>query len=286
MCKRKKITIEEESYPQGLRDIKDPPKELFCLGNLELFNKPSVSIVGSRKTSFYGRWVAKELGKRIARNNITVVSGLAMGIDTCAHESAIKFKGSTIAVLGAGLDYPYPKGNLNLRKEIEKEGLVITEYEDYIRPTKFTFPRRNRIISGISKATIVVEGGINSGAVITAELAGDQGRAVYAVPGNINSENSMGTNKLIKDGATPLVFLDDIIYDLGFSPENEENEYEKLSEKEKKIIDILRKHGEININQIYRIIGKKPEEINGTLTVLEIKGVIFCTMGKIFLAKK
>ncbi len=279
------IDIEDESYPDLLREISDPPQKLFCVGNISLLKNRKIAVVGSRKASPYGKWAAIELSKRISNNGITVVSGLAIGIDSCSHSASVEQIGSTIAVLGAGLNCKYPVSNAKLRRIIEEKGLVVTEYEDDIKPTKYTFPRRNRIISGMSEAIVVVEGGVNSGAVITAELAAEQGRVVYAIPGNINSEFSMATNKLIRDGATPLVFFDDILYDLGIKPKFEAESYDGLSEIEFKIVKILKEEGEVDINELYRRMGNDINKINGIISVLEIKGIIFSTMGKIFLAK-
>ena len=281
----KVIRIHDEIYPQLLREIKDPPEKLYCIGNMELLKKTMVGIVGSRRSSAYGRWAAKALGENLSKNNITVVSGLAVGIDSCAHTGAVEYEGSTIAVLGAGLDARYPATNLKLRKIIEENGLVLTEYEEGALPTKYTFPRRNRIISGLSQATVVVEGGVNSGAVITAELAAEQGRMVYAIPGNINNEYSLATNKLIKDGAIPLIFFDDLIYDLGQMPVLQIDAIKKLSAEERKILEILRKEGEMNVNEIQKKTSSDIREINGMISVLEIKGLVFSSMGKVFLAK-
>ncbi len=280
------INMSDEKYPENLRNIPDPPKTLYFKGKMDLLNNKMVAVVGSRKSSAYGRWVAKELAQRLSMCNITVVSGLAVGIDTCAHSAAVGSQGSTIAVLGAGMDIRYPVQNLKLRREIEEKGLVLTEYQEGHGPAKYTFPRRNRIISGLAEAVVVVEGGVNSGAIITAEIGGNQGKLVYAVPGNINNEYSIGANKLIRDGAIPLVFLDDIIYDLGLIPAEEKVRNLNLSEEENKLINILRKEGEVDINQIYKKMGNDIQKINGIISVLEIKGIIFSSLGKIFLAKR
>ncbi len=281
-----KINIQDVEYPEILRRINNPPENLYYKGRLNLLKNKMVAIVGSRKSSAYGRWVAKELAERLSMCNLTVVSGLAVGIDTCAHSGAVGNFGSTVAVLGAGLDIRYPTQNLKLRDEIEEKGLVLTEYEEGQPPAKYTFPQRNRIISGLAEAIVVVEGGINSGAIITAEIGVNQGKQVYAVPGNINNEYSIGTNKLIRDGAIPLVLLDDIIYDLGLMPAEEKARSENLSEVEKKVINILRNEGEMDINEIYNKMDNDNSEINGIITVLEIKGIVFSSLGKIFLAKR
>ena len=198
------INIESEEYPKKLKEIYEPPLKLFVLGNKKLLNQKSVAIVGCRKPTEYGKTVAFKFSKGISENGINIVSGLASGIDTYAHLGAISPNnyGKTIAVLGNGLDEIYPKRNIELAKKIiQSGGCIITEYQIGIRPEKQNFPRRNRIISGLSKGVLIVEAGEKSGALITADFALEQGRDVFAIPGNIFNETSVGTNNLIKQGA-------------------------------------------------------------------------------------
>lgn len=200
----KKITIGDKKYPKLLRQIYDPPKCLYILGNIEILNNPSVAIVGCRDATEYGKKAAKYFAYNLAKENINIVSGLAKGIDSFAHIGALQAKGKTIAVIGNGLDVIYPKENEELAKQIVRSGgTIISEYPLGTKPQKENFPARNRIISGLCNSVIVVEAKEKSGALITADFAVEQGKNVYAVPGNINSINSVGTNNLIKDGAMP-----------------------------------------------------------------------------------
>ncbi len=281
---KRKITIDDEIYPKLLKEIENPPKALYGMGNWELLKNRKVAIVGSRKTTDYGRWVSRTLGEKLSKVNVTVVSGLAVGIDKEAHLGAVKGEGSTIAVLGAGLDINYPAANREIRKIIEQKGLVLTEFEDHIKADRFNFPKRNRIISGLCEKTVVVEGGAKSGAVLTAEIAAEQNREVYAVPGNINSTCSLGTNKLIKDGCTPLVILDELILDLELNP-LAPFDNSNFGQEELKIMEIVRKEGSIEINKLHRVLKMDIAKINGIITVLEIKGAVFTALGKIFVAK-
>ena len=186
---------------------------LYSKGNLKNINNESVAIVGSRMASIYGKKNAYYFSYELAKRNVNIVSGLAKGIDSYSHIGALKAKGKTIAVIGCGIDKIYPKENEKLYHEILKnDGLIISEYIVGTRPEKTNFPRRNRIISGISDAIIVVEAGAKSGSLITANHAINQGKEVWAIPGNINLANSVGTNELIKDGANVLTKLGDIIW--------------------------------------------------------------------------
>ena len=194
-------------YPENLRNIYDMPVVFYAIGNLERLRERSVAIVGARQCSEYGRYVARELAKDIVGNGVNVVSGLAMGIDAEAHMGA---GGNTVAVLGSGINVVYPKDNVGLAKEIvRKGGVIMTEYPIGEKPERLNFPNRNRLISGLAEAVIVVEAGERSGSLITADFALEQGKEVYAVPGNITSPTSVGTNQLIYDGAVPIVDLKD-----------------------------------------------------------------------------
>ncbi len=278
----KKVYINEENYPVMLREIKDPPKVLYYAGDLSLTGKTCVAVVGSRRASDYGRWAAGELGRRIAESGGAVVSGMAAGIDTCAHWGAIE---STIAVLGCGIDICFPRSNLKLRDRIASGGLILSEYPPGTSPTKFTFPKRNRIVSGLSKATVVVQAPNTSGALITAELAADQGRSVYAVPGNINSEYHFGSNKLLRDGAMPLVVFDDLLEDLGLSGKKHILIEENFGEDEKTVLRTLAQYGEMTADQLCTAAGLDPASAAGLVTILEMKGAVYSCLGKIFIAK-
>ncbi len=203
----KYINIFDDEYPLLLKKIYDAPIVLFYKGNIELISKRCIAVVGAREPTSYGKSMAYNIGKSISQTGRIVVSGLAVGIDEMAHFGALP---NTIAVIGSGLDIRYPKENEWLYKKIENNGLILSEYVVGTRPNKYTFPARNRIISGLSEGVIVVQAGIRSGALITAEFAMENGRDVYAVPGNINVLQSEGVNKLIKDGAYLYTMVEDL----------------------------------------------------------------------------
>ena len=208
----KRITIESEKYPELLKQIYDPPKGLYIMGNIDILNNPSIAIVGCREATEYGKKAATYFAYNLAKQNINIVSGLAKGIDSFSHIGALQANGKTIAVIGSGLDIIYPKENAYLAKRIlEQGGAIVSEYPLGTKPQKEHFPARNRIISGLSQAVLVVEAKEKSGSLITADFAMEQGKEVFAVPGNINSLNSVGTNNLIKDGATPVSNYSDIL---------------------------------------------------------------------------
>ena len=196
------ISIEDKQYPNILKEIYDPPICLYIRGNNEILNNESISIVGCRKATDYGRKVARDFAYNISKRDINIISGLAIGIDSEAHLGAVEANKKTIAVLGNGLDTIYPKENINLSQKIlDSGGAIISEYPLGIKPKKENFPARNRIISGMSNGLLVVEAKEKSGTLITVDFALEQGRDVFVVPGNIVSENSVGTNDLIKQGA-------------------------------------------------------------------------------------
>ena len=208
-----KINMNSKYYPERLRNIDDPPKELYCLGNLELLNyKNNIAMIGSRNCSSYGERAAKDFAYNLAKEDICIVSRLAKGIDSFSHIGALNAKGKTIAVLGSGLDNIYPKENIKLVEEIiNNNGLVISEYPLGTKPLKYHFPARNRIISGLSDSILVVEARRNSGTNITVGFALEQGKDVFVIPGNIYSKTSDGTNFLITEGAIPVLSYKDIL---------------------------------------------------------------------------
>lgn len=206
---------EDEEFPSLLQEISDPPVVLYALGKLELLNRQKVAIVGSRSATTYGRRVARTLGKQLSWSDVTVVSGLALGIDTEAHQGALKGSGSTIAVLGCGLDVIYPRQNRELFHEIRRQGLILTEYLLNTKPEGFRFPARNRIIAGISQGVAVVEAARKSGSLITAQLGLDFNREIFAVPGQIDSYKSEGAHWLLQQGAQLIMGAEDVLNTLG-----------------------------------------------------------------------
>ncbi|MCX5678393.1 MAG: DNA-processing protein DprA [Candidatus Omnitrophica bacterium] len=210
----RKITIDDAEYPKLLRNIHKPPKQLYVNGSLLETDEVAVALVGSRRASLYGLEMSEKLGYELASRGVTVVSGMARGIDTAAHRGALKAKGRTIAVMGSGHGHIYPSQNKKLYEEIVKQGAVLTEFENDMEPLAYNFPQRNRIISGLSLGVVVIEAAKDSGALITASLAAEQGREVFALPGKISSSTSSGTNSLIKDGARLVQSVDDILEEL------------------------------------------------------------------------
>ena len=286
-----RITMESDEYPDSLREIQGSPRELYCIGDISLLKTPCAAIVGSRRYTIYGRQTALMIGKMLAGRGITVVSGMAKGIDSFAHQGALsKQEGKTIAVLGTAIGKPYPASNAALMEEIEEKGLVISEYPPDFPGSQYGFPARNRIISGLSKSVIVVEAGLKSGSLITAQIAGDQGKTVFAVPGNINSQFSIGTNLLIRDGAYPLVVVDDVIREMGVQSlnrgtfgEDQEGFPVEMDDDEKKLYSEIRQEQGISPDALSEKMELPISKINGILTVMEIKGAIMMCSGRIFL---
>ena len=279
------IKKEDKTYPKLLKNIPDPPEKLYCIGDVGLLEGKKLAAVGSRKCSEYGKTTAMRIGDACARYDVALVSGMAKGIDSFAHIGALKAGGKTIAVLGCGVDICYPRENRKLYEQIAEKGLLISELPPGKEPMPYTFPMRNRIISGISDATCVVEAGTGSGALITAERAAVQGRDVFAVPGNINSHYSLGTNKLLTDGAIPIAVIDDIFTGMGISPVLSRYETDSLGDDEKDVYRTIKENGEVTVDFLCRTLNKPPAFINGIIAVLEIKGLIADNLGKIFIAK-
>lgn len=208
------INISDDNYPVKLKNIYAPPITIFAKGDISLLNSKSIAIVGSREPSKYGIYVAEKFSKELSKEGITIVSGLARGIDTFAHVGALSSFGKTIAVLGSGIDVVYPKENAKYYREISEKGLIISEYIVGTAPEFKNFPQRNRIISGLSDGVLVVEARKNSGTMITTDFALEQGKELYVIPGNITSNLSAGTNNLIKEGAKLVTDVYEILEDL------------------------------------------------------------------------
>lgn len=280
-----RMTSGQPVYPALLKEIRDYPKELYYIGDPKLLEEKCVSVVGSRKTNQYGRSTAYSFGKALGQRGITVVSGMAVGIDTCAHEGALQEKGNTAAVLACGLDLCYPPRNRELKGKIESAGIVLSEYPPGTAAQRYYFPQRNRIISGLSPLTVVVQAGNRSGALITAELAADQGRDVGAVPGNIDSEYNLGSNKLLREGAFALTGVQDLLEASGVSVLSEPEAERLLSDEEKQLYFLLCSHGEMSLDQLAFYLKKPVNEVGSLAIVMEMKGIVFSAMGKVFIAK-
>ncbi|MDR3242922.1 MAG: DNA-processing protein DprA [Clostridiales Family XIII bacterium] len=282
----RRVDIDCGDYPPLLKEIPDPPKQLYYRGDLSIASEIAVAVVGARKASEYGKWVSFHLSRTLAEHGAVVVSGMAAGVDSCAHKGALAAKGKTIAVLGCGVDICYPASNRKLMAEIIENGLVVSEYPPGTGARAYAFPLRNRIISGLSVGTVVAEAGNRSGSLITAERAAEQGRCVYAVPGNINIPSSIGCNKLIQDGATPIAFLDDVVSDLKLRCEStNDRRVQALGEDERALYEAVRLGGEVSMDELCEILKKTPQYVCGLVTVLEMKGVLYSAIGKVFVAK-
>ncbi len=205
------ITLADPDYPRPLRGLAVPPPVLYLLGDYQERDELAIALVGTRRSTPYGRMVAEQLARGLAERGLTVVSGLALGIDTAAHRGALSAGGRTIAVLGSGFARPYPQQNLRLMREIAASGAVFSEFPLQTEPDRWNFPRRNRIISGLSRGVVVVEAPEKSGALITARLALDQGREVFAVPGRITDEASRGAHRLLREGAKLVETVEDVL---------------------------------------------------------------------------
>ncbi len=286
------LTIKDEEYPKILREIFDPPLVLYYAGKVDTLNKPAVSIVGARKSSPYGRAVAERLASELALRGLTIVSGLARGIDSVGHWGALK-GGRTIAVLGSGLGRVYPRENLPLFEKIAENGVVLSEYPSKAPPLGFHFPLRNRIISGLSLALVVIEATRKSGSLISARLALEENREVMAVPGNITSELSQGVNLLIKTGAKLVEDWRDVVEELP-SPLREEllredgkeiREAPVLTREEQKIYDLLRPDDLTSIDELAEQSELSVSELLYILLNLEIRDLVAQKPGKLFQRK-
>lgn len=280
----KSITYYEDEYPKKLKNYDDAPFTLFYKGNILPLNEGyNISIVGSRKYSNYGKDVTKIICSDLCANNINIISGMAKGIDTFAHESALENEGYTCAVLGSGLDIVYPKENLRIFNKIGKNGSVISEFLPGTPPYSHNFPLRNRIISALSDIIIVIEAGEKSGSLITANLALEQGKEVMAVPGSIFSYESKGTNKLIKDGAFPLTCTNDIFNLIGIEMKNQKNTTVRAfnSEMHKGIYSIIN-DSPLHINDIIRITNIDIKQLYEVLFEMQIKNEILCLSGNYY----
>jgi DNA processing protein len=271
------ITLNDREYPPLLKEIHDYPVVLFIRGNIKSLKMPALAIVGSRKFSNYGQKVAYNLSRACAEAGIAIISGLALGIDASAHRAALDADGITIGVLGCGLDRVYPVSNFQLGKEmIEKGGAIVSEFPIGTPPMKYNFPARNRIIAGLSAGTLVVEAAEQSGALITAYQALEYNREVFAVPGNIDSIQSAGTNKLIQNGAKMVLSPEDIFAELNIEVKKSETKAKEMfpeSEDEKKVVVTL-SSGKKLVDEIIAETGLNVIAINTSLTTLEMKGVV------------
>ena len=289
------INKEDSRYPALLKEIPDAPEKIYVLGELPLdppptslrIGNPKIAIVGTRKATDQGKIIAKKIAEKLTNLGVIIVSGLAMGIDTAAHEGAIAANGKTIAVLANGLDKIYPAQNENLAKKIlELNGAIISEYEPEKPALEHQFLERNRIVSGLSVATIVIEAPERSGSIVTARLAAEQGREVFVFPGPANHPNYTGSHKLIRDGARLVSSIEDILEDLNINQiSNIKNQNDKSKFKNKinnikdenqlLVFEIIEKAGRpLNIDKIIEITKLEPQIANQAIAFLTIQGII------------
>ena len=292
------ITIDSEYYPELLRNISSPPNVLYYRGKLTNLNDYlCIAMVGTRKATYYGKECAHSLAKELSATGIVIVSGLALGIDAKSHEGALKGIAPTVAIIGCGVDITYPQANSSLMNSIMQNGMVISEYPLGVGPEKYHFPERNRIISGICQGTLVVEADFKSGSLITAKSAIEQNRDVFAVPGNINSTYSKGTNYLLKDGAHFVTTAEDILSFYRFDypelltkniPAYKEPEVRSNPTKGSPQEKILKAIGEENVHTdtICRLTGLDMGTVNSSLLWMELSGTVVKLPGGFYTTPK
>ncbi len=288
------LTIFDSDYPENLKSIPDAPVVLYVKGEIPKTTDLSIAIVGSRKASIYGLNLAKEFATKLSESGFVVVSGLARGIDSSAHQGVLNARGRTIAVMGSGLANIYPKENKNLFEAISMSGAVISEYPLNTEPLAFNFPRRNRIISGLSLAVLIIEAAQKSGALITADCALEQGRDVFAIPGKIDSPTSKGVNELIKQGAKLVTCVEDIIEEINqeivnlcANDKKEIKEFtnpgilDNLSESEKSLVENISKEP-VSLEELIGLSKMELNLVTATLLKLEMRKLVRQLPGKMF----
>jgi DNA processing protein len=270
------LTWEDPAYPQSLLTINDPPPVLYVMGELSFEDAWAVAMVGTRTASVYGREAARVLASDLARAGVTIVSGLARGIDAQAHRAALDAGGRTVAVLGSGVDIIYPWEHRKLAEEISGRGALVSEYGLGTKPEASNFPPRNRIISGLSRGVIVVEAGDQSGALITADFAAEQGREVFAVPGGIFQRGSRGTNRLIRDGAQPVLSANDVLEVLNMTAVAEHVEAQMLLPTDATEAVLLQQLSDdpAHVDEVGQAAGLPIATVSSTLALMELKGLV------------
>lgn len=272
----------DENFPANLKGLAHMPPVLFIRGEIKEGDQESVAVVGTRRPSHYGMQVSENLAQELASAGVTVVSGLARGIDTYAHKGALNAGGRTIAVLGCGIDVCYPPENRQLCEAIVRQGAVISEYPLGMEPLAMNFPKRNRIISGLSKAVVAIEAGERSGVLNTCAWAKEQERVVFAVPGRIGDERSIGTNRLIHNGARILTATGDILSLLGVKAAAMPLKEVVLADEERPVLELI-KNEPVHIDEISEALGMPMQQLLNLLFLLEVKGIIKQLPGKFFI---
>ena len=276
------ITLADESYPRALLEIADPPAVLYAHGRADLLQRPALAIVGSRNASAQGESNAGHFARALSDAGLTIVSGLALGIDAAAHRGGLAGAGSTIAVLGTGVDVVYPNRNAELAAEIARRGLLISEFALGTPAIAHNFPRRNRLISGLARGCLIVEAAIASGSLITARCAADQGRDVFAIPGSIHSPLAKGCHALIKSGAKLVESADDVLAELaGFQPIARASTLAAAPSADTGLLAVMG-HDPVDVDSLCERAGLSPEEVTSQLLRLELDGRVTALPGGLY----
>ncbi len=275
------VRYQDPEFPQNLKELAYCPPVLFARGEVREEDRLAIAVVGTRRLSPYGRQISEKLAQELAQHGVTVVSGLARGVDTWAHRGALKAGGRTLAVLGCGVDVYYPPENRKLYDEISEHGAVLSEFSLGMEPLAMNFPKRNRIVSGLARGIVAVEAGERSGVLNTAAWAADQGRDVFAVPGRIGDRNSVGTNRLLHDGARIVTSVEDILQELGVALHLEERARIPVAEDEKPVLDFL-SGDPLHVDEICQGLGMPVSKLLSVLMQLEVKGLVRQLPGKLF----
>ena len=269
------LKIDNKKYPERLRNIKNPPQELYVLGDETILSNKGIAIIGSRCYTEYGKKYATKFSKELSEQNLTIISGMALGIDSFAHTACLSVGGKTIAVLGSGFNYIYPEENKELfYKIISNGGAVITEFKPNIVPNSKNFPIRNRIVSGLSCGVLVIEAAYRSGTSITAGLAKEQGKKVFCIPSNLDRTKGIGTNNIIKEGANLITCTNDILEELNLEKIQENNERKIIIPPEYINIYNAIESEATNINIICKKLKTDISQINASLMLMELEGYI------------
>lgn len=284
------INIEDKEYPEQLKTISNPPKKIYVLGNEKILKDKSIAIIGSRNCTPYGELEAFKFSEQLTKQGLVITSGMAVGIDSYAHKGCISQNGKTIAVLGSGFNHIYPKENAELFKRIiETGGAVISEYAPSVEPSSDKFRKRNRIVSGLSIATLIIEAEYRSGTTITARYAKEQGKPVFCIPNSIENNKGVGTNEMLKNGALLATNINDILLKCNMSKTANEKEDKnliepkiKVSKKYKEIYEILGENP-LNTNEISKKLKIPMKELNSKLLFMEIEGLVKRTTGNSYI---
>lgn len=271
----KVLTLDSPEYPIALRDLEDMPPVLYAAGDVSVLQAPCVGIVGTRSPSSYGKNATATMSVQLSQQSFAIVSGMARGIDAVAHKAVLDHGGRTIAVWGSGLDKPYPAENAQLAERIAQCGVVLSQYPLGTEAQSFTFPARNKIIAGLSKAILITEAKIGSGSLLTAEYAKRYGKTVFALPGSVYSQNSQGPHELIRGGASLAVDATDIVNGLGghSKPHKPELDCSSLSPQEGEIVRLLQ-GSPLHIDELIRVCKSNASAVSSCLITLEMKGVV------------